>query len=109
MLSSDNLYTNIVTYDLTVSKNKIKTAFDFAQTNHRGQMRGTGEEYITHPVAVAEILIKMKLDNSTVITALLHDVVEDSNVTLREIEKKFGKEISRLVDGVTKLTKIELN
>ncbi len=108
MLSSDNLYSNIVTYDLTVSKNKIKTAFDFAQTNHRGQMRGTGEEYITHPVAVAEILIKMKLDNSTVITALLHDVVEDSNVTLKEIEKKFGKEISRLVDGVTKLTKIEL-
>ena len=108
MLNPEKLYSNINVYDKSISKEKIKFAFEFAQSNHDGQFRETGEDYFTHPFAVAEILIKMKLDTSTVITALLHDVVEDSKVTLEDIRKNFGKEIAKLVDGVTKLTKIEL-
>ena len=72
------------------------------------QFRGNGEEYFTHPLAVANFLVEMKLDSSTVITALLHDVVEDSDITLQEIENEFGIEISKLVDGVTKLSKLDL-
>ena len=92
----------------SLSRKQIQFAFDFAKSNHKGQYRGTGEDYFTHPLAVAEILINMKLDNATIITALLHDVVEDSQVTLMDIKNHFGKEIANLVDGVTKLTKIEL-
>ena len=108
MLNSNNLYSNILSYDNTANEDKIRQAFEFAKTSHKGQFRATGEDYITHPLAVAEILINMKLDSATIMTALLHDVVEDSQVTLRDIKKLFGNEISKLVDGVTKLKKIEL-
>ena len=108
MLNSNNLYSNILSYDNTANEDKIRQAFEFAKTSHKGQFRATGEDYITHPLAVAEILIKMKLDSATIMTALLHDVVEDSQVTLKDIKKLFGNEISKLVDGVTKLKKIEL-
>ena len=86
----------------------IKKAYDFSKSKHSGQYRDDGKDYFTHPIAVAEILSNMGLDSSTIITALLHDVVEDSAVTIQDIKKIFGLEISKLVDGVTKLTKIEL-
>ena len=86
----------------------IKKAYDFSKSKHDGQYRDDGKDYFTHPIAVAEILSNMGLDSPTIITALLHDVVEDSAVTIKDIKKKFGLEISKLVDGVTKLTKIEL-
>ena len=108
MLNSNNLYSNIFLYDNKVDEGKIRQAFEFAQLSHQGQFRETGEDYITHPLAVAEILIKMKMDSSTIMTALLHDVVEDSQFTLKDIKKHFGNEIAKLVDGVTKLKKIEL-
>ncbi len=108
MLNPNKLYTKIALYDTSVSEYKIKLAFDFAKKNHNGQYRETGEDYFTHPLAVSQILLDMKLDSSTIITALLHDVVEDSNVTLDDIDKNFGKEIKKLVDGVTKLSKIDL-
>ena len=108
MLNQNRLFSRLAKYDRAVSEEKIKFAYKFAKSNHSGQFRETGEDYFTHPLAVSEILLEMKLDSSTIITALLHDVVEDSKVTLDDIDKSFGKEIKKLVDGVTKLSKIEL-
>ena len=71
-------------------------------------MRGTGESYFTHPVSVAQILSNLNLDLNTIITGLLHDVVEDCGVTISKISSIFGEEVALLVDGVTKLTKLEL-
>ncbi|MDB2388636.1 bifunctional (p)ppGpp synthetase/guanosine-3',5'-bis(diphosphate) 3'-pyrophosphohydrolase, partial [Alphaproteobacteria bacterium] len=95
-------------YDNFVCERTIEKAYYLSEKAHSNQFRSSGEKYFTHPVAVAEYLIEMKLDSATIITALLHDVVEDSEVTLDEISKEFGNEISKLVDGVTKLSKLEL-
>ncbi|MDC3072297.1 bifunctional (p)ppGpp synthetase/guanosine-3',5'-bis(diphosphate) 3'-pyrophosphohydrolase, partial [bacterium] len=83
-------------------------AFDISKKAHKNQLRGSGEEYFTHPLAVADYLIGMRLDSSTIITALLHDVVEDSEITLENIKDLFGDEIAKLVDGVTKLSKLDI-
>jgi GTP pyrophosphokinase len=87
---------------------KVRAAFEFAQAHHSGQARKSGEPYILHPIAVAQILVDMQMDLVCVETALLHDVVEDTPVTLEEIRKLFGPEVARCVDGVTKLSKIQL-
>lgn len=84
---------------------RLKVAYDFAEKAHEGQYRKSGEPYIYHPVAVAEILLKLEMDVTTLVAALLHDVVEDTGVTLEEIEENFGETVALLVDGVTKLTK----
>ena len=83
-------------------------AVDFCIEYHAEQKRSSGEPYYTHPIAVAEILLEMQMDAATLITALLHDTVEDTDATLNDISKNFGDEVSKLVDGVTKLTRIEL-
>ena len=88
-------------------KNLIRKSFEFAKIAHEGQKRAGGQPYITHPVAVAEILCNLKLDSATIAAGLLHDTIEDTPATEIEIEKKFGKEIVFLVNGVTKLAKIE--
>ncbi len=85
----------------------IKKSFEFAKKAHEGQLRVSGEPFITHPLAVAEILSDLKLDSATIAAALLHDTIEDTAVTEEEIEKKFGKDVAFLVNGVTKLAKIE--
>jgi len=82
-------------------------AYDFAKNAHAGQSRISGEPYLIHPLAVAQILVNLELDMSTVAAGLLHDVVEDTPVRLAEIEEEFGAEIALLVDGVTKLTRLE--
>ena len=84
----------------------IERAFDLAARAHEGQMRKSGEPYIRHPVAVAEIVARQGLDNVTIAGALLHDAVEDTEVALAEVEKEFGAELARIVDGVTKLERI---
>ena len=84
---------------------RLKVAYDFAEKAHEGQYRKSGEPYIYHPVAVAEILLSLEMDVTTLVAALLHDVVEDTGVTLKQIEEKFGETVALLVDGVTKLTK----
>jgi guanosine-3',5'-bis(diphosphate) 3'-pyrophosphohydrolase len=86
---------------------EIEQAFLLAKKAHEGQKRHTGEPYITHPVAVTRILADMRMDPQTIMAALLHDVVEDTQVTNEDIENAFGKEVADLVDGVTKLTQIE--
>jgi GTP diphosphokinase / guanosine-3',5'-bis(diphosphate) 3'-diphosphatase len=84
----------------------IEKAYLFAKEAHGSQARYTGEPYITHPLAVAQILAQMRMDPPTIMAAILHDVVEDTAVKQSEIVEKFGKEVADLVDGVTKLTQI---
>ncbi len=88
------------------NKDKILYALDFATNSHAGIKRKSGEPYIIHPILVAQILIDNQMDYSTVIAGLLHDVVEDTDITLAQIEKIFGKTVAKLVDGVTKIDKI---
>ena len=107
-LTASQLYKKISKYDNLVSSDTIKKAYNLSKVAHTNQFRGSGEEYFSHPLAVADYLVDMKLDSSTIVTALLHDVVEDSEVTLNQIKNEFGLEISKLVDGVTKLSKLDL-
>lgn len=97
------IISNSAQYDI----DKIEQAYQYAQEAHQGQLRISGEEYIHHPLEVALILIELEMDDSTIIAALLHDVVEDTNQTLDNIVKVFGDEVAGLVDGVTKLGRIE--
>jgi GTP pyrophosphokinase len=85
----------------------IDQAFALADAAHRGQLRKNGEDYIVHPLAVAQILADLKLDVPAIAAGLLHDTVEDTTVTLEQIQTQFGLEIANLVDGVTKLSKIQ--
>ena len=103
-------------YDVinTLKKNRKKVnsklilkAYNFAKSKHDDQKRLSGESYIIHPVHVAAILSDINLDDATICAALLHDVVEDTDVTREELENEFGKEISDMVDGVTKLGKLQ--
>jgi len=86
---------------------RIREAYAMAEEAHRGQTRMSGEPYIQHPLAVAEIVAKMQLDVVTVMAALLHDVVEDTNVTLEDVRARFGDTLADLVDGLTKLKRIK--
>ncbi len=87
----------------------IKAAFKFADEAHAGQTRKAGGDYIWHPVAVAEILAEIQLDHESLIAAILHDVVEDTPFTKEDIAEKFGKNVAEIVDGVTKLGKLEFD
>lgn len=89
-------------YDLP----RIEAAYELAKKAHEGQVRSSGDPYISHPIAVAIILVGLGMDSDTIIGALLHDVVEDTSVTLEDIEKQFGADVAELVDGVTKLANI---
>ena len=93
-------------YDLK----KIKDACEYAAKLHEGQFRVSGEAYISHPIAVAEIVAGLELDTDSICAALLHDTVEDCSekTNLRELEKKFGAEVSNLVDGLTKLVLLQV-
>ncbi len=95
-------------YDPKADTALIDAAYVMAMKAHGAQKRDNGDPYITHPVAVADILAGYRLDTASIITGLLHDVIEDTPVKLAEIEARFGKEIAGLVDGVTKLTRLEL-
>ena len=106
-----NYYQGIInkvsSYDPAIKKNVLIKAVDFSRERHSEQKRDSGDPYFFHPLAVANILADYKLDWISVTTALLHDTVEDGVATRAEIRKLFGAEIARLVDGVTKLSKIE--
>lgn len=90
-------------YDLS----KIVSAYELAENYHHDQKRESGEPYITHPLAVAYILLELGMDTDTICSALLHDVVEDTDCTLEQLQKKFGTDVAMLVNGVTKLKKVE--
>ena len=96
----------IKTYMPKADVELVNRAYVFAAHAHARQRRSSGELYIIHPLAVAQNLVDLKLDVSSVVTGLLHDTVEDTHVTLEDIELRFGDEVARLVDGVTKVGKI---
>ena len=87
----------------------IERAFEIASQRHNGQKRHSGEPYIIHPVAVAKIVLDYGMDYQSVAAAMLHDTVEDTDLTLEEVKKEFGNEIAALVDGLTKLGKVPLD
>ena len=107
-MDAEDLIKNLKSSDYKQNYKKINVAWKFAQDAHKGQFRGSGESYFTHPVSVAQILSNLNLDLNTIITGLLHDVVEDCGVSISKISSIFGEEVALLVDGVTKLTKLEL-
>ncbi len=98
----------VAAYDPRADAAMLERAGAFAAEAHGAQVRENGDPYITHPIAVAEILAGYRLDAASIATALLHDVAEDTAFGLKEIEKRFGAEVARLVDGVTKLSRLEL-
>lgn len=107
MLSFETLSEKINRNNPEADLELIKKAFDFANKAHAGQTRRSGEPYIQHSLATAETLAEMKLDSQTIAAGLLHDVADDTEVSLEQIKKEFGKEIAQLVDGVTKLGKLK--
>ena len=107
--TADDLIALVHTYNPRTNQSLIRAAYDFGQSMHDGQFRQSGEPYFTHPVAVAMILAEQQMDDATIITALLHDTIEDTKASFAEVEKQFGREIAELVDGVTKLTNLQLN
>lgn len=96
---------NSANYLNEIEKIRLIVAMEFAEKAHRGQLRGTGEPYIIHPISVCQILTEYKADITTLISALLHDVVEDTDVPLSEIEEIFGANVAFIVDGLTKYEK----
>lgn len=101
------LIDKVISYDPKADIELLRKAFNFAQTAHTGQTRISGEPYIIHPLEVAIILAELEMDVPTLCAALLHDVVEDTPVTQEMLEEEFGEEIGLLVDGVTKLSRLE--
>ena len=101
------LLNTIKRYNPETDLDMVKLAYEFSEKAHRGQKRQTGEEYFNHAVATAQNLANMKLNPTIIIAGLLHDVPEDTDVTLEEIKENFGDEISSLVEGITKLGKIK--
>ena len=106
--TSDSIIERMRGYNPAIDVERLGRAFAFGRDAHDGQMRASGEPYFTHPIAVANILIDMRLDEDTVITALLHDTVEDCDVTLSTLDQQFGGDVPQLVDGVTKLSRIAI-
>ena len=107
MLRQVELVEKVKAYDPSVEEGLLNKAYVYSMRAHGSQKRASGDPYFSHPLEVAGILADLKFDFKTVITALLHDVVEDTTLTFKDIKKSFGIEIAQLVDGVTKLTKLE--
>ena len=99
----------IVASDKLYDMDRIRDAIDLAVEAHDGQMRQSGEEYVCHPLHVALILVEIGMDSDAVVAALLHDVVEDTDIELAEISRRFGSDVAGLVDGVTKITKMNFS
>jgi guanosine-3',5'-bis(diphosphate) 3'-pyrophosphohydrolase len=108
MIRQFELVDLVKSYDPNVDEEALDRAYVFAMKAHGQQKRESGDPYFLHPLEVAGILTDYKLDTATIVTALLHDTIEDTQATQEEIDKLFGKEVGRLVDGVTKLTRIEM-
>ncbi len=107
MIRQYELVEKVKSYDPDADEDLLNRAYVFAMKAHGTQKRASGDPYFSHPVEVAYKLTQYKLDTASIVTALLHDTVEDTEVTLDDIEQSFGKEIRHLVDGVTKLSKLE--
>lgn len=109
MIPVETLVNQVRTYNPHTNVKLIHKAYEYGLLMHKDQLRQSGEPYFTHPIEVAMLLAQQSLDDSTIITALLHDTIEDTKSTYKEIAKRFGVEIAGLIDGVTKLTNLELS
>ena len=109
MIDVEDLVALVRNYNPRCNSELIRQAYAYGMKMHEGQFRKSGEPYFTHPVAVAAILTEQNLDDATIVTALLHDTIEDTKSTFAEVERLFGHEIAELVDGVTKLTNLQLS
>ncbi len=107
MLNSNELIDKVKSYNKFLNPETLAKAYDFALKAHQNQKRMSGDPYLIHPVAVADILTDLKLDSATIATGLLHDTIEDTHATYKTIEKEFGKEVADLVEGVTKISEFE--
>ena len=107
MLNSNELIDKVKSYNKFLNPETLTKAYDFALKAHLNQKRMSGDPYLIHPVAVADILTDLKLDSATIATGLLHDTIEDTHATYKTIEKEFGKEVADLVEGVTKISEFE--
>lgn len=103
----DQLIEQIKSYNPQADCDKVKKGYEYVCRAHQGQKRKSGEDYIVHPMGVARILAELQLDVTTITAGLLHDVVEDTEISLGDIKAEFGEEVALLVDGVTKLSRIE--
>lgn len=106
-MSFEDIVQRVILYNCRVDINLLKRAYLFAEEAHRNQKRISGEPFIVHPLAVAQILAELELDTETIVAGLLHDTVEDTGITLSQIEREFGSEVASLVDGVTKLSRLQ--
>ncbi len=102
----DALLRKIKGYNAKADLKEIQRAYAYAEASHQGQKRVSGEDFIEHPLAVAHVLADLNLDTTTLVASLLHDVVEDTDVSLEHVERDFGSEVARIVDGLTKLDAI---
>ena len=107
MLRQYELVERVKEYDPDADEAMLNRAYVYTVQKHGTQKRASGDPYFSHPVEVAGLMTDLKLDQETIITALLHDTVEDTLATIEDVEKNFGPKVARLVDGVTKLSKIE--
>jgi GTP pyrophosphokinase len=107
MLQLSDLVERVKSYHPAADTSLIVKAYEYSNRAHQGQKRKSGDPYFIHPVSVAGILTDLRLDTASVCAGLLHDTVEDTHATIEDIDREFGSEVAQLVDGVTKLTKIE--
>ncbi|MDL1969715.1 MAG: bifunctional (p)ppGpp synthetase/guanosine-3',5'-bis(diphosphate) 3'-pyrophosphohydrolase [Candidatus Desulfofervidaceae bacterium] len=106
MIRIEDIIDKVLSYNPKADIALIRKAYIYSAKVHQGQTRLSGEPYLSHPLAVADILARMRLDVISVVCGLLHDTVEDGNVTLEDIKKQFGEEIAVIIDGLTKISKI---
>lgn len=109
MITVDNIITHLKSYNKAADITMVKAAFDFAAKAHEGQKRKSGEPYLVHLLEVARILTQMHMDNASIVAAVLHDTIEDTDVKKQEIAKEFGQDVADIVDGVTKLSKLQFS
>jgi len=104
----EGLMRRISRYNQNMDAKLLRKAFEFSYSAHRNQLRKSGDPYFIHPLEVAKILINLKMDYETIAGGVLHDVAEDTEVSIEEVEKEFGSNVALLVDGVTKISEIKL-
>jgi RelA/SpoT family (p)ppGpp synthetase len=107
MINNEELILKIKSYNKFLNSAHLNKAYSFALSAHKNQKRSSGDPYVIHPLAVANILSDLRLDSATIVTGLLHDTIEDTKTTYEIVLKEFGKEVADLVDGVTKLSELE--
>lgn len=107
MISIDQILDDIKGYNPNTNIENIRAAYDFSAMAHEGQTRKSGEPYLIHPLEVAKIMVQLRMDDASIMAAILHDTIEDTSVTKEDIEKRFGQDVAHIVDGVTKISKIK--